>query len=135
MGMEKRLPVLRVMLISDAAFERYLILDELDRTWTGERFDSTGGILYADCNHAALDTHNILKRCFQGCEARKYEVPLVVEVYARYPVSVDEIALYLSRASRLQIDTTDHGNGPGTSLVLPRIEWHRIQPAKEISHE
>lgn len=135
MGMEQRLPVLRVMQISDASFERYLILDELDRTWTGERFDLTGGILYADCNHAALDTHNILKRCFQGREPWNYEVPLVVEVYSRCPVSVEMIAEYLSRASRLQIDTTVHGNGPGTSLVLPKIEWHRIQQAKEIPNE
>lgn len=135
MGMEQRLPVLRVTQIPNAAFERYLILDERDRSWTGERFDSSGGILYANCNHAALDTHNILKQSFQECEPQKYEVPLVVEVYSRCPASVEEIAQYLSRAARLQIDTTEHGNGPGTSLVLPRIEWNRIQPAKEITHE
>jgi hypothetical protein len=50
-------------------------------------------------------------------------------------VPVADIAQYLSRGSRLYLDTTEHGNGPGDSLVLPRIEWSRIRPIKEFPND
>lgn len=131
----RQLPILWVVQIQNSEFERFWIEDQDDRVWTGERFDSVGGSLFADLNDAALEVQNILKGHFEGAEPRRYVVPLVVEVYSHDPVSVAEIAHYLSRSSRLQIDSHEDGNGPGNSLVLPRIEWHRIQPEKESSHE
>ena len=53
--------------------------------------------------------------------------PLTIEVYSNEPVTMNDVAMYLSKASRLFLNTTDHGNGPGSSLILPQIEWHRIK--------
>ena len=74
---------------------------------------------------------DILKQKFGGAETVKYVVPLFVEVHSHGPVIVSEVAKYLSQSARLYIDTTEHGNGPSNSLVLPRIEWHRIEQMKE----
>ena len=133
MAKKRELPILRVVQIGSDEFERYLIEDEQERVWTGEQFDSEGAALFAMHNDAATEAQNILKRNFNGVEPQRYVVPLYVEVLNHAgPVPVAEVAKYLSLGSRLYLDTTEHGNGPGDSLVLPWIEWHRI---KEIPHE
>lgn len=125
---KKRLPILYVVQLGSEEFERYLIRDQEERVWTGEQFDSEGGALFARHNDAATETQNILKRNFNGVEPQRYVVPLYVEVYSHAePVPLAEVAKYLSEASRLYLNTTDHGNGPSDSLVLPRIEWHRMK--------
>lgn len=130
------LPILYVVQIGQAKFERFVIEDEQDRVWTGERFDSDGGALFAKHNDAATEAQSILKANFKGVEPQRFVVPLFVEALNHAgPVPMNEIAQYLSRGSRLYIDTTEHGNGPGDSLVLPRIEWHRIRPIKECPHD
>ena len=132
MARKRELPTLRVVQIGSDEFERYLIEDQEERVWTGEQFDSQGAALFARHNDAAVESQNILRSHFKG-EPMRYVVPLFVEVYSHGgPVPVAEIAKYLSRGSRLYIDTTEHGNGPSDSLVLPRIEWHRM---KESPHE
>lgn len=128
MAKKRELPILRVVQIGSDEFERYLIEDEQERVWTGEQFDSEGGALFARHNDAAIESQNILKKSFNGAMPQRYVVPLYVEVYSRTgPVPVDEIAEYLSLGSRLYIDTSEHGNGPGESLVLPLIDWSRIK--------
>jgi len=133
---EKQLPVLYVVQVGNDEFERYLIEDEQERVWTGEQFDSQGAALFARHNDAAIEAQSILKTNFNGAEPQRYVVPLYIEVYSHAgPVNVAEIAEYLSRGSRLFLDTTAHGNGPDDALVLPRIEWHRIKPIKEFPNE
>lgn len=135
MAKKRELPTLRVVQIDNDEFERYLIEDQEERVWTGEQFDSQGAALFARHNDAATESQNILKRNFNGAEPQRYVVPLYVEVLSHAgPVPVDEIAKYLSSGSRLYIDTTEHGNGPGDSLVLPWIDWSRIKQIKEFPH-
>ena len=124
------------MQVGSEQFQRYLIEDQADRVWTGERFESGGGALFAKHNDAATEAQNILKRSFDGVEPQRFVVPLYVEVLNHAgPMPVADIAEYLSRGSRLYLDTREHGNGPGDSLVLPWIEWHRIKKIEEFPHD
>ena len=133
---EKRLPILYVVQVGSEEFQRYVIEDHEERVWTGKQFDSTGATLFAKHNDAAVEAQTILKANFKGCEPQRFVVPLYVEVLNDAgPVPVAEIAQYLSNGARLFLNTTEHGNGPGDSLVLPRIEWHRIKKIKEFPHE
>jgi hypothetical protein len=133
---EKRLPVLYVVQVGESEFERYVIEDQQNRVWTGERFDSEGGALFARHNDAATETHNILKKNFKGLEPQRFVVPLYVEVLNHSgPVPMAEVCQYLSDASRLYVNTTENGNGPGDSLVLPWIDWSRIRPIKELPND
>ena len=136
MAEKQKLPILYVVQVGSEEFQRYLIEDQADRVWTGERFDSQGAALFARHNDAAVESQNILKANFKGVESQRFVVPLYVEVLNHAgPVPVAQIAQYLSHGARLYLDTTENGNGPGDSLVLPRIEWNRIRPIKESPHE
>ena len=126
------LPILYVVQIGESEFQRFVIEDEQDRVWTGERFDFQGAVLFARHNDAAIESQNILKQTFSGVKPQRFVVPLYVEVLNHAgPVPVADIAEYLSRGSRLYLNTTENGNGPGDSLVLPWIEWSRIKQIKE----
>ena len=127
----QRLPILRVVQVGNDDFNRYQIADEQEQLWNGQQFQPERGILYADLNVASTDVQSILKKNFEGVKPVKYVVPLTIEVFSNEPVPVNDVAMYLSRASRLYLNTTDHGNGPGSSLILPQIEWHRIKQIKE----
>jgi hypothetical protein len=128
MAEKQKLPILYVVQVGSEEFQRYLIEDQADRVWTGERFDSQGAALFARHNDAAIESQIILKRHFSGVESQRFVVPLYVEVLNHAgPVPVADIAQYLSGSARLYLNTTEHGNGPGDSLVLPRIEWSRIK--------
>ena len=130
------LPILHVVQIGDPDFERYMIQDENERVWTGKQFDSEDGALFARHNEAAIEAQNILKKNFEAVEPQRFIVPLYVEVLSHDgPVSVTEVAKYLSSGSRLYLNTTEHGNGPGDALVLPWIDWSRIKPIKKFPHE
>ena len=132
MAKKRELPILRVVQIGNEEFERYVIEDQEEQVWTGERFDSDGGALFAKHNDAATEAQNILKANFKGVEPQRFVVPLYIEVLNHAgPVPVAEIAQYLSDASRLYVNTTENGNGPGDSLVLPWIDWSRIKKIKE----
>lgn len=133
--MEKRqLPILIVVKVG-SVFGRFLIQDQNEKIWTGEQFGSGCGALYADHDYACVDVHSILKRHFAGTEPRRYVVPCFIEVFSHEPVREMEVARYLPHASRLILDTTEHGNGPGNSLVLPVIDWKRIEPLKQFPND
>jgi hypothetical protein len=127
----RKLPILSVVRTGSPEFERYLIEDDQCRLWTGEEFGDAG-ILYAARNHAIGDVHSILKSHFDTPPVR-YEAPVVIEVYGDVPV--EKVALYLSQASRLHLATSKFGNGPGSSLVLPTIEWSGIKPLERSDDE
>ena len=134
MEKHEKLPMLRVVQVGNPDFQRYLIEDEQNRLWTGEKFGQMG-VLYADHNHAAADAHQILKNHFKGVKPPRYVVPLFVEVFSHEPVLVAEVVRHLFLASHLSLNIDDHGHGPGGSLVLPMIDWDRIKEVKEFSHE
>ena len=136
MAKKRELPPLFVVQIGESHYERFVIADDQDRVWTGEHFDSQGAALFARHNDAATEAQTILKANFKGVEPQRFVVPLYVEVLNHAgPVPMNEIAQYLSHGARLYLNTTENGNGPGDSLVLPRIEWHRIKKIKEFPHD
>lgn len=127
MEQERQIPILTVFQTSDQ-FERYYIQDDRDRVWTGDKFQSgKRPTLYADDFEVRSTVHRILKGYFPGVEPVKYVVPMVVEVFSHEPLHISEVAQYLSCTASLQMDLPKHGNGPGTSLVLSRIDWHRME--------
>jgi hypothetical protein len=134
MGNERQLPVLYVVESGPSDFQRWMISDDPDRLWSGQEFGQNG-VLYARHNDAAVDAQNILRGHFGGIQSVKYVVPLFVESLNHQPLPVAEVAQYLSRASRLFVNTSEHGNGPGDSLVLPWIEWSLIKEVKGFPHE
>ena len=134
MGNERQLPVLYVVESGSPDFQRWMVSDDRDRFWGGEDFGQTG-VLYARHNDAAVDAQNILRGHFGGIQPVRYVVPLFVESLSHQPVPVAEVTQFLSRASRLYLNTAEHGNGPGDSLVLPWIEWSRIKEVKEFPYE
>ena len=136
MAKKRELPILYVVQIGSDEFQRYLIRDQEERVWTGNQFDSEGGALFARHNDAATEAQAILKKSFKGVGPQRFVVPLYVEVLSHAgPVPLAEVAQYLSSSSRLHLDTTEHGNGPGDSLALPWIDWSRIKPIKEFPHD
>jgi hypothetical protein len=126
MEKKRKLPILSIVRAGPAQFERFQIADDKNRLWTGQEF-GTSGVLFAHHNQAAIEIQSILKGQFEGLEPDRYMVPLFVEVFSDEPVPVALVAQYLSRASKLYLNTPQYGNGPGSSLVLPWIEWHRIK--------
>jgi hypothetical protein len=133
---ERRLPILHVVQIGDPDFERYAIEDENELIWTGERFDSAGGALFARHHEVAIAAQDILKKSFVEVEPQGFVVPVLVEDLnhtGRVPMA--EVDQLLSNASRLSLDTAEHSNGPGDALVLTRIEWGRIKKIKEFLNQ
>lgn len=126
MGNERKLPVLSIVTAGTPQFRRFQISDDKDRLWTGQDFGETG-VLYGRHNDAAIDIQTILKGHFTGVEPVRYVAPVIIEVFNHEPLPVSDVARHLSRASRLYLNTPEYGNGPGSSLILPWIEWHRIK--------
>lgn len=134
--MRKRPLILYVVQVGNNEFQRYLIEDQEKRVWTGEQFDAQGAALFARHNDAAIAAQNILKKNFEGIEPQRFVVPLYVEVLNHTgPVTLVDVARYLSASSSLCLNTDDHGNGPGDALALPWIDWSRIKPIKEFPHD
>lgn len=129
--MNQKLPILTVMR-TQTEFPRFLIQDDNERVWTGERFHANGAALFANQNDACLEVHSILKRHFDGIEPKRYVVPCFIEVFSEELVSEVEVASFLSKATRLELHTNEYGNGPNNSLVLPVIDWKRIEEIKEM---
>ncbi len=130
----KRLPILREAQVGNEEFNRFLIANEQKHVWN-ELFIPDEGVLYADHNHAARDIQGIVKKNFTGLKPQCYVVSVYVQVFRNEPVSMNEVGAYLSRSSKLHIDTTLHSNGPDESLVLGCIHWHRIKPVKQRSND
>ena len=120
---------------SDSGFERYVIEDSHEQVWNGKEFGTGDGLLFAHYQEAAAETQRILKSHFKGVEPTKLVVPLYVEVYGGEEIPVESVVKYLSKASKLTVDTGTHGNGPDQSLVLTRIEWGEIEPVEEAAND
>jgi len=126
MEKKRKLPVLTIVTAGSPEFQRYLIADSQNRLWTGHGF-AERGLIYGDFNDAAIDTQRILRSQFDGIEPQVFVAPLVIEVFSDNPIPVAFIARHLSRSARLHLDVPQHGHGPNGSLVLPVIDWSRIE--------
>jgi hypothetical protein len=131
---EQQLPILAVVQ-TNAPFQRFFIEDEKEQVWTGSQFEKAGlPALFASPFGVRSAYHDILKGYFPGVTPVRYVVPLVVEVYSHQPLHISEVAKYLAKTASLQMDIPQNGNGPGDSLVLARIDWHRIEEPKEVTN-
>lgn len=101
-----------------------------------------GGLLHAALSAECLSRLTVargrrskvwLRRCrCLGLELQRYVTPLLIEVLNHSgPVPLADVAQYFSDVSTLHLNTTENGNGPGNSLVLPWIGWSRIKQIKE----
>ena len=120
------LPILTVYQVTPQ-FDRFVIQNEQGWVWTGYNFAPTGAALFANHNQACIEVHEILKRNFHEMQPVKFVVPCFIEVYSHELVNDVDVAKFLSKASKLILDTGLHGNGPGSSLVLPVLDWKRIE--------
>ena len=128
-----KLPILTVLQLHNQ-FDRFVIRDEKNRDWNGEKFTKKGTpSLYADHDLACRDGHDILKQHFVDVQPVRFIVPIFVDVLSREPVDRVDVARYLCQTSRLVLDTSKNGNGPGNSLVLPVIDWRQIESNHEQS--
>lgn len=132
---KKKLPILRVASFGPTAFQRFQIVNDAGEVWNGDEFEPIGGRVYAAHNVAAADSQSILRSHFEGIAPKRYMAPLFVEVFSDDVIHVAHIVSYLSRATRLHIDTAEHSHGPRNSLVLPCIDWSQIEQVKDASHE
>jgi len=133
MAKKHKFPILSVVQVGSDEFERFVIRDHKDRVWNGNQFGSGRGVLYANLNNAASDSQDILRQNFNGVKPQRLVAPLYVDVLNHDgPLPMNEVAEYLSLASKLFIDSLKHGHGPGDSLVLTRIEWSRIRAVKDV---
>ena len=119
----------------NATFPRFVIEDQEGRVWNGEEFvaDRSKGELYAETEDACVKLQEILKRDLSERVLIRFTAPVVIEVYADPDAIVNplEIAAWLSKTCRLQMNTSENGLGPDNSVVLPAIYFHRI----EVCHE
>ena len=108
-------------------FDRFVI-----REWNGSEFvEFQGSELYDNPNKAMLDVRKILIDKVGNVKPVRYVVPLYVDVFSHQRIDMYHVAEYLSRSATLQVDTTLHGNGYKSSLILPTVEWKYMQPVKE----
>jgi len=119
----------------NAAFPRFVIEDQDGRVWNGADFvpNRSKGELYADTEDACAILQEILKRDLGQRVLIRFTVPVIIEVYADPDAIVNpfDIAAWLSKFFGHDTTTTENGLGPGNSVVLPVIYWHRI----EVCHE
>lgn len=132
----RRLPVLSVDSVGTPVFPRFVIHDHRRRHWTGEKHgfarSNLSPMLFAERNMASQEAHAILKHHFKGVEPQRYIVPVFVEVYSHDPVEPGEVASYLLNATSFNINVQKCGNGPNNSLVLPTIDWTRMEHYNEV---
>ena len=119
----------------NAAFPRFLIEDQDQNVWNGTEFvsDRLKGELYADTADACIVLQEILKRDLSERVLIRFKAPVIIEVFADPDAIVNplDIAAWLSKTCRLQMNTTKNGIGPDNSVVLPVIYFHRIEECHE----
>lgn len=130
----QKLPILSVVQTL-APFQRFYIEDQKENVWTGSQFEPAGlPVLFASQFAVRSEYQAILKSYFCGMTPVRYLVPLAVEVFSHHSLQISEVAKYLADTASFQMNIPQNGNGPGDSLVLARIDWHRIEQLKEVSN-
>ena len=109
---------------------RFLISDHQFRVWTGDDWSAkeSDGRLYVTSNDANEAIQEIMRAQYADKPLRRFVAPVVVDLYSDTELSLEEIAKWLSKVSRLTIDPDQHGNGPVEgSIGLTRIDWHELR--------
>lgn len=102
-----------------------------DQIWTGKEFspDWSQARLYAAPNDACLDMRKIMIRASDHKPLTVYEAPTRIEVFG--DVEMRRVQQFLSRAALLRVRTSECGNGPGSSLVIPSVHWAEMRKKSE----
>ncbi len=115
----------------DMDFPRYVIEDQEGMVWDGSAFiaDRKAGMLYVGTDDACLAMQEILKKDLSQRVLIRLKAPVMIEVYADPHAIVNplDVASWLSKTCRLQMNTSENGLGPDNSVVLPTIYFHKIE--------
>ena len=132
--MEKPPIILSVHRAGSPQFPRYFISDQYKRVWTGEDWSDNerDSLLYSDSPEACLEVQRLLQLEYMDKPMRRFRAPVYLDLYADEPLPAVQIVRWLAKASRLLMDSPEHGNGPVEgALGLVRIEWGEIQEVRE----
>lgn len=138
MSSKDRVPVVLSLIPSfgHPDFLRYRIADQFLRYWTGEGWtepqDPTLARVYDDVNDAANEVHRILRLDYSDTILRRFVAPIYLELHSDSKVSREDVIVWLSKVSKLIMNTSKHGNGPMTgTLGLCGINWNLLEEIHE----
>lgn len=93
--------------------------------WTGDGFSPyrDDAQEFADKREADLARHALKYDEYRGKPMRTFKLTVSLTVIgdAVKGLTVQELAAFLVKAMHVNIDTGSHGDGPGTTYVLPRF--------------
>ena len=112
---------------------RYFIVDqdrnywnEQEQTWTTNPKEAG---LFADPATATNKVHDLMLAEVPGA-LQRFVFPVLVEVKGIEPITADALVKWFSVAVQVSFDAT-YGTGPGESMVMMRMDWHRLEETSE----
>lgn len=129
---EVRPLVLSVVAAGNPKFPRFRIADQYLRFWTGTDWTEQGeeehGLMYSNSNEACHEVQRLLMLKYMNRPCRVFEAPVTIKLFADKPVSKRQLVDWLSRVSKLVMDSPKYGNGPlAGSLGLCLIDWNTLE--------
>lgn len=129
---ERKPIVLSLIPVGNPDFPRYMISDQYLRYWGKEGWteqkDTDNATVYASSGLALEQMQQLLMTEHVGQPAHRYVAPVVIDLYSDNKVSLRDLQLWLTKVSKLLIDSPEHGNGPVSgSLGLCRIDWGQLK--------
>lgn len=99
--------------------------------WSPEEIE---GLLFNDAEEAAAEAQDLLReQCVNKPHKAEYLVPILFEVMANAPVSLEALVGWLRKALVFELNYADNGIGPqADSCVLIGLEWCKIKNRKEL---
>ncbi len=132
---------LGVQIVGPAQFRRYRIVrdnDGVEEFWDGTGWSRTRGLLYAAEQHLAPAYEYLELQQTAGLPERAFVAQAVVGVQGCQDFSLQSFKEAMYAASRLHLNTEDHGKGPvpGSSTLIDML-WNEaeevLQPAQQDS--
>lgn len=129
---EKQPIILSLIPRGTPEFPRYSISDQYLRYWTGETWSEQGkdqgAVLYSSANEALTEMNRLLVVEHADLTLTRYVAPLYIELRAETPISLHDLTMWLFKATKLIIDSPQHGNGPvAGSLGSCRIAYGEMK--------